>query len=406
MWIRDAFVAVLFVSSCAFSAAERAADLDGVSPSVRELTLPHSAGAGNVAPGETRDTAEAGAHLRGVATGATGAVDKDKAENGVSVASPASHSPEGETGNEVAQPNAVGAPLSASALFSVRGSKFLTLGIVLLIVGLLLTTAGSNPNARTQPSSTEENVQKAMQLMDKMGIKSASNLAIGYICAGVVEIWRALRENQNSQPGQAAQPAVRGRLLLFLGLVAFLASLSSAGVDFAALNVGALLRALLEYISKAHTGLFAAGGTTFIKSLYEVAQHQGSLQLQGGTTVDKETAEAPDTDKQPASGGTVGEPAADTQAGALQQPPKEDGTAPHTETGDEGAASGHHEDKDHARQGAEPDRRPASEEDENPASLPKANGVTASNEDIPAPPKPREDEREDPDSQTGGPEAR
>ncbi|CDJ37601.1 hypothetical protein, conserved [Eimeria tenella] len=174
-----------------------------------------------------------------------------------------------------------------------KGRMLVLLGVVLLVTGVSLSLAGNKKSKvmRTAQTSFETTLQQSVELMDKLGVKSASKMAFGCILAGLIELARSLRANQNGQTGNKA-PTLKGRLTLFFGALALLVTMSGAGVDLSSLNVGELFKVLGEYISKTHLGLFATGGTTLVKSIYDIVayqQQQNQLQQAGSDTAARES---------------------------------------------------------------------------------------------------------------------
>lgn len=152
-----------------------------------------------------------------------------------------------------------------------RGPGFLLVGLVLLGMGMALAYA-----KRNQRRARGDSLQEALNVLDKLGVSSASNLAIGYMLAGFIEICRSLyrqRQQQQQQQSQGQQgdvtetPRLRGGFLLMLAFGSLMASMAAAGIDFSTLNYNSLLSALAGYVSKAHMGLFAAGGYELLSSV-------------------------------------------------------------------------------------------------------------------------------------------
>ncbi|CDJ65213.1 hypothetical protein, conserved [Eimeria necatrix] len=191
-----------------------------------------------------------------------------------------------------------------------KGRMLVLFGIVLLITGVSLSLAGNKKSkvTRTAQTSFETTVQQSIELMDKLGVKSASKMAFGCIFAGLIELARSLRANQNGQTGSKA-PTLKGRLTLLFGVIAMLVTMSGAGVDLSTLNVSELIKILGEYLSKTHLGLFAAGGATLLKSMYDTMayqQQQKQLQQADSDTPASES-EVPGTADKPQAAAPVDE---------------------------------------------------------------------------------------------------
>ncbi|CDI74536.1 hypothetical protein, conserved [Eimeria praecox] len=318
---RYALGVLLLLGSAACSAAEPAAVLDELGFSGKEATPSHTQEVEERAEEEPVTSPEA--RLIMLFRDAASAIDNASANGTLPLKPPAPQGPEAENAVTAVQPGQVGAPISTVFTNQARGRGLLLFGTFMLVIGVVLSLGGNRPSARVQPSSMDVTLQKTLELMDTLGVKSASNLAVGCIIAGLIELYRSLNGGQNSpQPGQAAQPPVRGRMLLVLAFGALLASLSMAGVDISNLNVSEFMRVLIQYISKAHLGLFAAGGAAFVKSLYEVMEHQQQQQQQSGTSLQQGTTGAPADEKQPTSAEVVGDLTAAPSAESNEKPEK------------------------------------------------------------------------------------
>ncbi|CDJ59041.1 hypothetical protein, conserved [Eimeria maxima] len=303
MWGQGAIAAALLLCGITFSAADQPAELSNVTVSVGEPAVSESSKGEDIEKGNVY-TPEA--LLAELASAANIAIDGGAPHGGVSLELSAAHNTETGEDSTGATPGDAVASNSTASSNHVRGRKMLAFGVLLLLVGVTMSTAGRQPQApqaRVQPSSVEATVRSALEMMDKLGIKSASKVAVGCIIAGFLELIRSLNARQNSatQSGQTVQPTLKGRTVLILGVVALLASIPLAGVDFSNLNVNELLKVLYEYLSKSHFGLFLAGGAAFLKSVYDLMENQKHLleQQQSGGELKEETGETPDSENQP-----------------------------------------------------------------------------------------------------------
>ncbi|CDJ34305.1 GL25064, related [Eimeria mitis] len=281
MWGQHLLAAFLLLGNAAFCAAKQPAHASRFSDPVSETALSHAPKA-NEPPVNNLSMGNPEAQLVALVSAATGAIEDDEAGAVISLEVTASQI---KGALAAAQKEEAGeASPSGASSSAIRGRKMMLFGVVLLIVGITLSMAASRPRplARTQTSSMEETLQTTLDLMDKLGVKSASKLAVGCIIAGLVEWFRSIYGNQNnaSQSGEGTKPALKGRLLAVLGVAALVASLAFAGIDFSTLDVSELIKVILEFISKAHIGLFMAGGVAFLKSAYEVLEHYKKLQQQ------------------------------------------------------------------------------------------------------------------------------
>ncbi|CDJ34304.1 uncharacterized protein EMH_0019670 [Eimeria mitis] len=315
MWGRHVLAAFLMIGSSAFSAAEQVTDLGSLGSPVKEPATSQPLKAEEFAAQDT-DIGTREAALVELVSTAAGVVEEVAADAEVSLEPAVSHSFEVKDVVAAGQPEEVGsATPSAASSSSIRGRKLIFFGIIMLVVGVALSLAASRPRplARGQTTPADETLQKTLEIMDKLGIQSASKLAVGCIVAGLVELFRS--QKNSSQSAQTSQPTLKGRMLLLLGIVALLASLSSSGLDLSNLNVSELVKIILQYVSQAHVGLFLAGGATFLKSFYDILEHQKQQQQQEqqqqNDGAQQETVEAPADEKLPeaevvADGSTAG----------------------------------------------------------------------------------------------------
>ncbi|KAL8447273.1 hypothetical protein Emed_004484 [Eimeria media] len=173
---------------------------------------------------------------------------------------------------------------------ALRGIKFLLAGLFLLGVGVGLTLAGRRvKQSRTEgDSAANSSFQVSVQILDKLGVTSASKLAIGYILAGLIELFRSglSKASSASNTGTGAQtdeqqkPALRGGLLLALAVGSMLASLSAGGLDLSTLKWGELTSLLMQYGMQAYLGLFAAGGYELLSSAVAAHKYDKTQQQQ------------------------------------------------------------------------------------------------------------------------------
>ncbi|KAL8424499.1 hypothetical protein Efla_003524 [Eimeria flavescens] len=168
-----------------------------------------------------------------------------------------------------------------------HGTRFLVGGLVLLAAGVAMTAAGSSKQTATMVGASAGDgkapptLQQTKQVLEKLGLTSPSHLGIGCLLAGLIELFRGSMSTSSSseQDGQDA-PSPKGRMLLLLAVAFFLGSVSSGNVDLSSLHLGELGNILKQYMSKAHLGLFAAGGFELFSSLREAQKQKGQQQRQ------------------------------------------------------------------------------------------------------------------------------
>ncbi|KAL8442035.1 hypothetical protein Emag_006700 [Eimeria magna] len=200
--------------------------------------------------------------------------------------------------------NAAGAKARRPAF---RGMGFLLAGLILLGVGVALTIAGRRVNQTRTAGDPAANssLQMSVQVLEKLGVTSASKLSIGYILAGLIELLRsrlsksssAINTTTGAQTDAQQRPALRGGLLLSLAVGSLLASLSAEGLDLSMLQWGELTTLFTQYGLQAYLGLFAAGGYELLSSAlaahkYDKTQQQQQQQQQNGEEAAASSSEA------------------------------------------------------------------------------------------------------------------